>query len=298
MFDPVPVSSSRLLPSLLSSLGSRPRFPLTWSLSRDLAVDRCKAEHQIGAFHPPDSSHPVPPVFDGWPRPKIVKPASWAGIGPAAVSIIVMPLFALGQGPRGTLNNRVDPKSNSGIGSPNSDGDSMTASADNPRVSSGHRAGAAGSLKRFACLFSIVGILLVGCGSGGGGSSKPLSHQQLVSQANAACKQANNQFAALPRITTLAGVSSFAASAQPIAQDLQSKLQALQPPQKDQSAFSSLLSAFKAQIAELPALRAAAEAGNQQQAQKIANDLDASAFNTDASDLGLTECAKNVQPQG
>ena len=180
----------------------------------------------------------------------------------------------------------------------------MTASGKSLESSSTPGAGASVAPKRFACLISIMGIALVGCGSSSnssstsGGSSKPLSHQEFVSKANAACAQVNTQVAALPRITSLAGASSFAASAQPIAQDLLRKLQALQPPQNDQSAFSKMLSDFQAQIAVLPALRAAAEAGNQQEAQKLANDLNASPFNTDATDLGLTECAKNVQPQG
>jgi hypothetical protein len=141
---------------------------------------------------------------------------------------------------------------------------------------------------------------LVSCGGegSGGGDGRPLSKQQFTAKANAICKQADDRVVQLTRPTDLPSYGSYAASLEPIAHDLQDKLESLRPPQQEKAAVDRLLSDLKDAVAKIPQLRAAAEAGDPQKAQKIANDFNASPFNTEASDLGLKECAENVEPSG
>jgi hypothetical protein len=86
---------------------------------------------------------------------------------------------------------------------------------------------------------------------------------------------------------------------EPIFQDAVTKLQQLQPPAAKQDKFNSMLGAVQDSIGELPALRAAAESEDLQQVRKINNEFSSSSAEVDATDLGLTECARtDVQPQG
>jgi hypothetical protein len=67
---------------------------------------------------------------------------------------------------------------------------------------------------------------------------------------------------------------------------------------RDQDAYNHLLSELQDAYAKLPALRSAAESGDHEEVQKISDDLNASPVNVDARNFGLTQCGKNVQPQG
>ena len=153
-------------------------------------------------------------------------------------------------------------------------------------------------LATFACV-AAVGAALVGCGGGGSSISTPqLSKQEFVSQANAICRQANNELRSLQAPTDLAGVASFASQIEPIAKNLLEKLSALEPPDELRSQYSEYLKTTNTQLERFPDLIAAAEAGDQSKTQAISNEIDASNGNPIATNLGLTECAKNVQPQG
>jgi hypothetical protein len=110
--------------------------------------------------------------------------------------------------------------------------------------------------------------------------------------------EANDRIQQLPALSDLSSYATYAAAVQPIVMSLLHKLEALRPPSQDESAFGKILDELKAEIAKLPALRKAAESGNQQEASTIVNDLNGSPFNVDAADLGLSECAKNAQPGG
>ena len=144
---------------------------------------------------------------------------------------------------------------------------------------------------------------LIGCGGGGtSGKGPPLTHEQLVTQANAICAQANARTEALS--ATLANpqdlphLAELVAVSEPIDADQLRKLEALNPGSQDKDAYDKLLSDARDLTGKLPSLRSAAEAGDAQTVQKIANDLSANPASTEAADLGLTECAKNAQPQG
>jgi hypothetical protein len=67
-----------------------------------------------------------------------------------------------------------------------------------------------------------------------------------------------------------------------------------------QKTYSQWLADIKTQIGLAGDLEAAAKAGDESKAQDIGNQLQANSKHSDAEarSLGLTECAKNVQPQG
>lgn len=146
--------------------------------------------------------------------------------------------------------------------------------------------------------------MLSGCGGGAGAtsSSPPLSQQQFVARANAVCATLNKEIEALPALPSppdLPSIAAFASSMEPIFKDAVTKLQQLQPPAAKQDKFNSMLGAVQDSIRELPALRAAAESEDLQQVRKINNEFSSSSAEVDATDLGLTECARtDVQPQG
>jgi hypothetical protein len=153
-------------------------------------------------------------------------------------------------------------------------------------------------------LAAIAFPVLSGCGGGAGttSASPPLSQQQFVARANAICATLNQEIEALPALPSppdLPSTASYASSIEPIFKDAVTKLQQLQPPAPEQDKFNSMLGEVQASIGELPALRAAAESEDLQQVRKINNEFSSNSANVDATDLGLTECARtDVQPQG
>ncbi len=82
--------------------------------------------------------------------------------------------------------------------------------------------------------------------------------------------------------------------------DVYAKLAALTPPSDLQSVWSQYLGGAKALISTIAPLQAAAEAGDSKKAQALADEVKAAGDKLDAvaSRMGLTECAKDVQPQG
>jgi hypothetical protein len=138
-------------------------------------------------------------------------------------------------------------------------------------------------------------------GASGAAGSTPLSQDEFVSQANAACKDANDQVAALK-----APASTLSAQAATIEQEIPiinsgfAKLTAITPPADLQAKYSQWLSQAKQQVSLATQLAAAAKANDTAKAQSLAKQLQANGDQNDslATDLGLTECAKNVSPQG
>ena len=128
-----------------------------------------------------------------------------------------------------------------------------------------------------------------------------MSQSEFVSQANAACKEANDKIVALKApAATLSAQAAAIAQEVGILTDTVGTLSAITPPTDLQSEYSQWLAAVKAQVKVATQLGAAAKANDTAKAQALAQQLQASdkKLNSAASDLGLTECAKNVQPQG
>jgi hypothetical protein len=162
---------------------------------------------------------------------------------------------------------------------------------------------------------AIVALALTGCGGGsdsstgasgasgatGASGGTPLSQDEFVSQADAACKEANDKIETLKAPTSdLSSLVPFADQSLALENAAYAKLAALTPPSDLQAKYSKYLSDVKAQIAQVAPLKAAAEAGDTQKVQDLANQLKASGSTIDsqAKALGLTECSRNVQPQG
>jgi hypothetical protein len=155
-------------------------------------------------------------------------------------------------------------------------------------------------------------LAVAGCGGGsssttgasgasGTSGSTPLSQDEFVSQANAACKDANDQLAALKApAQTLNAQGATIAQEIPIINQGLAKLTAITPPTDLQSKYDQWLSQAKQQVTLATQLAAAAKANDTAKAQSAAKQLQANSEqnNSLASDLGLTECAKNVSPQG
>jgi hypothetical protein len=138
-------------------------------------------------------------------------------------------------------------------------------------------------------------------GASGAAGSAPLSQSEFVSQANAACKDANDQVVALKApAQTLSSQAATIAQELPIINQGLAKLTAITPPTDLQSEYNQWLAATKTQVKVATELAAAAKANDTAKAQSLAQQLQANNNKLDstASDLGLTECAKNVSPQG
>jgi hypothetical protein len=160
-----------------------------------------------------------------------------------------------------------------------------------------------------------VGALAVaGCGGGststtgasgasGVAGTTPLSQSEFVSQANAACKESNGKVAALKAPTATSSIQDQIPTLEQditIANDTYTKLSAITPPSNLQAKYTAYLSDGKGQIAFANQLLDAAKANDTSKLQQIATKLNAGKAQTDseAKALGLTECAKDVRPQG
>lgn len=172
------------------------------------------------------------------------------------------------------------------------------------------RMGMAGAI---GCV-AIGAVALAGCGGGSdtsstgasgtsGASGTALSQDEFVSQANAICKEQNTQVEALKAPTA----NSTPTEQLPIleqnitiATDTYGKLAAITPPSDMQAKYTQYLSGGKAQIGLANDLVAAIKANDSAKIQSIATQINAgnSKSNSEAGDLGLTECAKDARPQG
>ena len=158
-----------------------------------------------------------------------------------------------------------------------------------------------------------VGCLAFAAGCGGGDSNSsttgasgasgvsgatPLSQDEFVSQANAVCKDVNDQVAALPKPSTADDIASVTQQIIDISNEALPQLDELTPPESDQATFDKYVAGVKSQIATADDLVTAAKSGDQAELQSAAQKLAANSPDQIAEDLNLTECAKNVGPGG
>ncbi len=168
-------------------------------------------------------------------------------------------------------------------------------------------------LATIAGCVAVGALAFAGCGGGssstgasgasGASGSTPLSQDEFVSQANAACKDGNDKIEALqalPSNPDLNDLANLTAEQITIANGVYGQLSGITPPSNLQSKFDAYLANGKSQIAIAQQLESAAKSGDTSQvktlAQKLAVGTDQG--NTDAKALGLAECAKQVSPQG
>jgi len=164
-----------------------------------------------------------------------------------------------------------------------------------------------------AAICAASAIAVAGCGSSSttastgasgasgatGASGAALSQTEFVSQANAICADVNNQIQALKAPSSdLGSIATFASEGLGIVKPALQKFQGMTPPANLQAKWDAFLSQGQTQISAEEALQSAAQAGNTAQVQAAVAKIKSQHSDAPARALGLTECAKNVQPQG
>jgi hypothetical protein len=157
---------------------------------------------------------------------------------------------------------------------------------------------------------AVGAVAVAGCGGGsssttgasgasGASGSAPLSKDEFVSQANATCKEANDKIAAMkaPASNSLSDVAATVQEELPVNQEAYDKFSALSPPPELQAKFDQLVATAKAQIGLAEQL---VKTNDVDQANAIIAKGKAlgDRFDSTAQSMGLTECAKDVSPQG
>jgi hypothetical protein len=153
---------------------------------------------------------------------------------------------------------------------------------------------------RGLCVWSLLaGVSLAGCGGGGSVGQQPLSKAQFVSRANAICVKGNTRIKALQKPTDVPGIATYMAAALPIAQEAQTKLDALVPPTSDHKRYARLLGIIAQSVSKISEVRSAAEAGDEQRVQRLSNDLAAleQRENGANEELGLKQCVSNGETE-
>jgi hypothetical protein len=155
----------------------------------------------------------------------------------------------------------------------------------------------------------VAAVVVAGCGGGSssstgasgasGASGAALSKDEFVSQANAICKEANDKIASLKALASnqLSDVQATLKEELPVNQAAYDKFTALTPPQELQAQFDQLVATAKAQIALVQQL---VNTNDVNQANTIIaqGKTLGDKFDSTAQSMGLTECAKDVSPQG
>ena len=161
---------------------------------------------------------------------------------------------------------------------------------------------------------AVAALLVAGCGGGsssttgasgasGASGSAPLSKEEFVSQANAICADTNDQIEALeapPQGASVQEVVPLLTQELAIARDSAAKLEELTPPGELQAERDKLVANTNKEEALAVKIVAAAKANDADQAQSLGQQLDAldKQDNGIANSIGLTECTKDVSPQG
>ena len=137
-------------------------------------------------------------------------------------------------------------------------------------------------------LWTLAGtaVALAGCGSSGA-----LTHAQLVSRANAACRTTDAQIAALPAPRNLQALASYATSTRSETARLRQSLSALHASTSDQPALTRYLGALEQGDALLARVATAAAGGESATVSSLGDQLAAVPAGTLAADAGLSVCA-------
>ena len=161
-------------------------------------------------------------------------------------------------------------------------------------------------LFRGVVLFTCVAALaLTACGSddedsegdGSATSAEPLTHDELVDQATAACEQAQQSSNELNE--QLGDADVFAPESAPLLEDLASvtdqlvsELQALQPPTDDAKDYETLVGLLDEGTTAVEEIAQAVQDGDRDTALALQNEVNASGEEIErvATDLGLTAC--------
>lgn len=140
--------------------------------------------------------------------------------------------------------------------------------------------------------FALAGVA-AGCGGGGGGDR--LSKEEYIAQADAICKQANEEIDALGEPATLEEIVTLAASAIKIQEESLAELRALKPPEEDEATLNEAYDLVEQQVEVGKQVKAAAEAGDMETIETLIAENDPLDEQADqiALDYGLTECGND-----
>jgi hypothetical protein len=171
-------------------------------------------------------------------------------------------------------------------------------------------------LAAIAGCVAVGSLALAGCGGGddttsagttgasGVAGTEPLSKEEFVSQANAICADASQQIEALEappeNAQSLTEVVPFFTQGLAIARETAAELEALTPPAELQDERDQLVADAKKELALAAKQLAGLKANDAAQFEALKGQVDAIEKKDDriASSIGLTECAKDVKPQG
>lgn len=137
-------------------------------------------------------------------------------------------------------------------------------------------------------------IAIAGCGGGGDDGDKrseKLSHEALVSRANAACRTAATSIARIPSVDSIDGLADYSQRISAIGTRLVGELTLLTPSQPDETSYARFLDALRRSNTELIALERAADAGDQRAVAAAARRVANAEPGTYAAVIGLDACA-------
>ncbi len=149
--------------------------------------------------------------------------------------------------------------------------------------------------RRAAAAVAALALAGVAAGCGGGGGGDRLSKEEYIAQADAICKQANEEIDALGEPATLEEIVTLAASAIEIQEESLAELRALKPPEEDEATLNEAYDLVEQQVEVGKQVKAAAEAGDMETIQTLIAENDPLDEQADqiALDYGLTECGND-----
>ena len=146
------------------------------------------------------------------------------------------------------------------------------------------------SSMRHALALASAAFLLAACGGGG----DRLSRDEFASQGNRICEKFEAKIDELENPRSLPELRAYVDQARPIFEEGVADLRELEPPEDLQDRYDDFLETADAAVARLDELSAAAEDGDQEAVQRIADRAAQEDRESDriARELGLDDCAE------
>jgi hypothetical protein len=140
-------------------------------------------------------------------------------------------------------------------------------------------------------LLASVTLALAGCGSSG-----TLSHAELVSRADTACRETNANIARLSGPRDLKALASYATSTRTLTSQLEQSLSALTPPSADRAALNRYLASLRRGDTILAQLSTAAAGGDRAAVSSLGEELAGLHSGALAAAADLSSCALPPTP--
>ena len=138
-----------------------------------------------------------------------------------------------------------------------------------------------------------VAAALAGCAGGG---DERLSREEFVAQATAICTRAEERLVELEQPDTVEELGAYARQARAITDESVSNLRELEPPEELEDGFERYLARGADVVELLGDLEAAAEAGDEAEARRLARELVESADAEEAARAaGIPACEQSAR---